>query len=224
MSEQGKVNINSRSISSGIQCTPRAARMYTQLRFCLLEGRQSNKDCPGGDTAVNMDWPGPYRNSGPYTCSFILFIIETKQEYIIQSTSVVRKMSAGIFLQKGQTFLPSLWAGTTHLGTLPAAEWCTPQAPLTPKGRHRRLALQWYGHLLFRTMPRTVKLIHHLPLYKGQQHSLARSLAGLQSTDLEVKGSLFITNPWSYTVPKPFPFCAAQDQLSRPPAWAQWSQ
>lgn len=40
MSEQGKVNINSKSINSGVQCTPRAARMYTQLRFCLLEGRQ----------------------------------------------------------------------------------------------------------------------------------------------------------------------------------------
>lgn len=59
---------------------------------------ESNRDCPGGDTAVNMDWPGPYRNSGPYTCSFILFITEAKQEYIVQSTSVLRQMSGGIFL------------------------------------------------------------------------------------------------------------------------------
>lgn len=54
--------------SSGIQDTPRPARMYTQLRFYLLEWRQTATGIVQEETTWIV------RNSGPYSCSFNLFI------------------------------------------------------------------------------------------------------------------------------------------------------
>lgn len=116
MSEQGKVNINSKSISSGIQYTPRAARMYTQVLPVGVE-TDSSRDCSGGDTVVTMDWSGIQ----VLTAAHLLFVTEAKQEYIVQTTSVVRQMSGGIFPLRPSTSV-LLPAATTHLRTLPAAK------------------------------------------------------------------------------------------------------
>lgn len=84
------MNINSKSISSGI--TPRAARMYTQ-GLPVGSGDRQQQGLSRRRQTVTMDWSGIQ----VLTAAHLSFVTEAKQEYIVQTTSVVRQMSGGIF-------------------------------------------------------------------------------------------------------------------------------
>lgn len=84
-----------------------------------------------------MDWSGIQ----VLTAAHLLFVTEAKQEYIVQTTSVVRQMSGGIFpLRPSTSVLP---VGRYHTPENTASsKMMHHKVPSIPRGGHRGLALQ----------------------------------------------------------------------------------
>lgn len=126
MSEQLKVSINSKSISSGIQYTPRAARIYTQV---LPVGVETAAGIVQEESQLSQ-WIGQEFRS----LQLLIYCLSQRlsRNTLSRPHQWSDKWVEASFLW-GQALLCSLSAGTTHLRTLPAAKWCTTKSPQFPE-------------------------------------------------------------------------------------------